>query len=270
MKQRYGSFDECLQLKEVKSLRKIKHDNVVKLLQVFRENEYLHLVFELAGKSLLKTINERGVYPEDEARGVMFQVLSGLAYVHRQGFFHRDIKPDNLLWKDDCLKIADFGLAREIRSRPPFTEYCGTRWYRAPEVILRAEFYNSPVDIWAAGVIMVELLSGKVLFQGNSETDQIYKIVGVLGTPTQATWSDGLKLANRLGIRFPSHQPVGMAAILPNASAAAINLIGEMLKFDPAKRPSASRALQHDFFKVSPGKELAPEPQRKAPHSMIF
>jgi protein kinase len=130
---------------------------------------------------------------------------------------------------------------------------------------LRAEFYNSPVDIWAAGVIMFELLSGKVLFQGNSETDQIYKIVGVLGTPTQTTWPDGLRLANRLGIRFPSHQPVGMAGILPNVSAAAIGLIGEMLKFDPAKRPSASRALQHDFFKVSPGEELAPQPQPKAP-----
>ena len=50
------------------------------------------------------------------------------------GFFHRDIKPENLLCHDDTVKIADFGLAREIRSRPPYTDYVSTRWYRAPEV----------------------------------------------------------------------------------------------------------------------------------------
>jgi protein kinase len=154
MKQRYSSFDECLQLKEVKSLRKIKHPNVVKLLQVFRENDCLHLVFELCGSSLLRSLIERGAHSEGEVRQIMSQILTGLAYVHRQGFFHRDIKPDNLLWQDQVLKIADFGLAREIRSRPPFTEYCGTRWYRAPEIMLRSDFYNSPVDIWSAGAIM--------------------------------------------------------------------------------------------------------------------
>jgi protein kinase len=172
--------------------------------------------------------------------------------VHRQGFFHRDLKPDNLLWKEDILKIADFGLAREVRSRPPYTEYCGTRWYRAPEIILRSEFYNSPVDIWAAGVIMTELVTGKVLFQGTSETDQIYKIFGILGTPTQKTWADGVRLANRLGIRFPTTTPLGVASVIPNASPTALSLIAEMLRFDPTRRPSASQALQHDFFKANP------------------
>jgi protein kinase len=217
MKQRYSSFDECLQLKEVKSLRKIKHDNVVKLLQVFRENEYLHLVFELLDKSLLKTLTERGSHPEDEVKSIMFQILTGLVAVHRQGFFHRDLKPDNLLWQGLTLKIADFGLAREIRSRPPFTEYCGTRWYRAPEIILRSEFYNSPVDIWSAGVIMAELFLGKPVFQGTSETDQIYKIFGVLGTPTQRTWPDGIRLANRIGIRFPTTTSPGIVSLLPTS-----------------------------------------------------
>jgi serine/threonine protein kinase len=74
-----------------------------------------------------------------------------LAYVHKHGFFHRDLKPENLLigTKQDVCKLADFGLAREIRSRPPYTEYVSTRWYRAPEVLLRDAKYNSPVDIWA-------------------------------------------------------------------------------------------------------------------------
>jgi protein kinase len=248
MKQRYASFDECLQLKEVKSLRKIKHTNVVKLLQVFRENDFLHLVFELLGRSLLDTLNDRGAHSEDEVRQIMFQILTGLAHVHRQGFFHRDIKPDNLLWQDQILKIADFGLAREIRSRPPYTEYCGTRWYRAPEIMLRSDFYNSPADIWSAGAIMAELFTGRPLFQGTSETDQIYKVFGVLGCPSPRNWPDGVKLANRLGLRFSSAVPTGLASILPNISPDAFALITELLRLDPSRRPSAAQALRHEWF----------------------
>jgi protein kinase len=258
LKQRFASFDECLQLKEVKSLRKLKHNNVVRLLQVFRENECLHLVFELMGRSLLRSINSRGAHTEPEARAIMSQLLNGLAHVHRQGFFHRDIKPDNLLWRGDVLKIADFGLAREIRSRPPFTEYCGTRWYRAPEIILRSEFYNSPVDIWASGAIMAELLLGRPLFPGSSETDQIYKIFGILGVPTQKTWPEGIRLANRLGIRFPSTAPIGLSAALAGVSPAALDVIAQMLRFDPARRPSAMQALQHDFFRSPAVEATAP------------
>ena len=71
--------------------------------------------------------------------------------MHKFGFFHRDIKPENLLCNTDGtdLKIADFGLAREIRSRPPYTDYVSTRWYRAPEVIINDPAYSSPVDIFA-------------------------------------------------------------------------------------------------------------------------
>ena len=58
--------------------------------------------------------------------------------MHKHGYFHRDMKPENLLTMGpDLVKIADFGLAREIRSRPPYTDYVSTRWYRAPEVLLR-------------------------------------------------------------------------------------------------------------------------------------
>lgn len=251
MKKRYSSFEECLQLKEVKSLRKIKHQNIVRLLQVFRENEYLFLVFELMGKSLLKTINSRGGYPEDDVRKIMTQILTGLNCIHKQGFFHRDMKPDNLLWKDDdmsVLKIADFGLAREIRSRPPYTEYISTRWYRAPENILRIVNYNSPVDIWACGVIMAELFIARPLFQGTSETDQLYKIMAIIGPPTQKTWSEGIIYANKLGLRFSTTPACGLAAAIPNASPNALSLISSMLRYDPSRRPSASQCLRHAFF----------------------
>jgi protein kinase len=250
MKQRYATFDECLQLKEVKSLRKIKHDNVVKLFQVFRDNDHLFLVFELIPDgSLLKTIKEHsGPFTLPEIRFIVSQMFEGLAFVHRQGFFHRDMKPENLLWAGNVLKICDFGLAREIRSRPPYTEYVSTRWYRAPEIVLKHEFYNSPVDVWAAGCIMAELFTMKPLFQGTSETDQLFKICSILGTPGPTNWPDGVKLATRLGLRLPQVTPTSLASVVTGASPEALDLLKEILQFDPAKRPSASQALQHPFF----------------------
>jgi len=115
--------------------------------------------------------DRKSPFPEQEVKSIMYQVILGLAYMHKHGFFHRDMKPENLLVKDDFVKVADFGLAREIRSRPPFTDYVSTRWYRAPEILLRSTQYNSPVDIFACGAIMAELYLMRPLFPGNNETD---------------------------------------------------------------------------------------------------
>ena len=101
------------------------------------------------------------------------------------------MKPENLLVKGDAVKIADFGLAREIRSKPPFTDYVSTRWYRAPEIQLRSTNYNSPADLFACGAIMAELYLLRPVFPGTSETDQIHKTCAILGSPQQSDWPDG-------------------------------------------------------------------------------
>lgn len=92
------------------------------------------------------------------------------------------------------------GLAREIRSRPPFTDYVSTRWYRAPELLLRSTNYNSPVDIFALGCIMAELYTLTPLFAGANEVDQLNKIVKILGTPDKNDWPEGYKMAQAKGI----------------------------------------------------------------------
>lgn len=160
------------------------------------------------------------------------------------------MKPENLLITKDTLKIADFGLAREIRSRPPFTDYVSTRWYRAPEVLLRSTTYNSPIDMWAVGAIMAELFTLRPLYPGGSETDEIFKICSVLGPPTHNTWPEGMKLAASMNFKFPQIASTPLSALIPNASPEAIQLMTDLMKYDPQKRPTAAQALQYPFFQT--------------------
>jgi serine/threonine protein kinase len=88
------------------------------------------------------------------------------------------MKPENILISNDLgIKIIDFGLSREIRSKPPYTEYISTRWYRAPELLFKFPSYSAAVDVFSIGCIVAEMYLGKPLFPGNSEMDQISKIV---------------------------------------------------------------------------------------------
>ncbi|MGH0148831.1 UNVERIFIED_CONTAM: hypothetical protein FKN15_013791 [Acipenser sinensis] len=182
----------------------------------------------------------------------MYQILQGMAFIHKHGFFHRDMKPENLLCMGpELVKIADFGLAREIRSRPPYTDYVSTRWYRAPEVLLRSTNYSSPIDQWAVGCIMAELYTLRPLFPGSSEVDTIFKICQVLGTPNKNDWSEGYQLAAAMHFRWPQCVPSNLKTLVPNASSEAIHLMRDMLQWDPKKRPTASQALRYSYFYVS-------------------
>jgi serine/threonine protein kinase len=175
--------------------------------------------------------------------------MQGLGYMHRLGYFHRDMKPENLLCNGvDQIKIADFGLAREIRSRPPFTEYVSTRWYRAPEVLLRSDRYNSPVDLWAVGAIMAELYTLRPLFPGSSEVDEIFKVCQVLGTPTISSWPEGMKLAGRMSFKFPQITATPLRQLVPQASQDGIDIMVKMMMWNPGHRPSCSESLRHVFF----------------------
>jgi len=251
MKQKYYSWDECVKLREITSLRKLIHPNIVKLKEVIRENDELHLVFEFMEANLYEYMKGRARhFPETKVRNIMFQTLQAMHHVHKHGYFHRDIKPENLLVSGDTVKLADFGLAREIRARPPFTDYVSTRWYRAPEALLRSPTYNSPLDLWACGGIMAELYNLRPLFPGASESDQLYKICSVLGTPTQAQWPEGLKLAAKIGFRFPQFVPTSLEVIVPTAGPDGVALMNGMMAWDPNKRLNTTKCLEHPFFKV--------------------
>ncbi|XP_075308653.1 serine/threonine-protein kinase MAK isoform X3 [Odontesthes bonariensis] len=261
MKRKFYSWEECMNLREVKSLKKLNHANVVKLKEVIRENDHLYFVFEYMKENLYQLMKDRKkMFPESVIRNISFQILQGLSFIHKHGFFHRDMKPENLLCMGpELVKIADFGLAREIRSKPPYTDYVSTRWYRAPEVLLRSSTYSSPIDLWAVGCIMAELYTLRPLFPGNSEVDEIFKICQVLGTVKKTDWAEGYQLASAMNFRFPQCVPTHLKTLIPNASNEAITLMKDMLQWDPKKRPTAVQALRYPYFQV--GQVLGPRPQ---------
>uniref|UniRef100_A0A4W3IUT0 non-specific serine/threonine protein kinase n=1 Tax=Callorhinchus milii TaxID=7868 RepID=A0A4W3IUT0_CALMI len=261
MKRKFYSWEECMNLREVKSLKKLNHANVIKLKEVIRENDHLYFVFEYMKENLYQLMKDRNkLFPESIIRNIMYQIIQGLAFIHKHGFFHRDMKPENLLCMGpELVKIADFGLAREIRSRPPYTDYVSTRWYRAPEVLLRSSIYSSPIDIWAVGCIMAELYTLRPLFPGTSEVDEIFKICQVLGTPKKIDWTEGYQLAGAMNFRFPQCVPTNLKTLIPNASNEATQVMKDMLQWDPKKRPTATQALRYSYFQV--GQALGPPTQ---------
>ncbi|OAY84446.1 Cyclin-dependent kinase F-3 [Ananas comosus] len=255
MKRKFYYWEECLNLREVKSLRKLNHPNIIKLKEIVRENHELFFIFEYMEHNLYQLMRDRQTaLSEEEIRNFMSQVLQGLAYMHRNGYFHRDLKPgsyadllsfhkmsckkifvkvfyyvsENLLVTNKTIKIADFGLARELVSKPPYTDYVSTRWYRAPEVLLQSPSYTPAIDMWAIGAILAELFTLSPLFPGESETDQLYKICAVLGNPDSIIWPEGMELSCLMNFRF----------------------FQQLCSWDPQRRPTAEQSLQHPFFHV--------------------
>ena len=258
MKKLFYSWDECIKLREVQSLKVLSHPNIVKLREVIRENDELFFVFEYLDQNVYQlTKDAKKLFDESKVKWILYQIVLGLAYMHKHGFFHRDMKPENLLVSGSdshpLVKLADFGLAREIRSRPPYTDYVSTRWYRAPEVLLRSTSYNSPIDLWAVGAIMAELYTFRPLFPGASEPDTLYKICSVLGTPTASTWADGLRLAADIDFRWPRYVRTELSQLVPNCGSDGLALMGELLRWEPKERPTAAQCLLHPYFKECVG-----------------
>nr|CAG4638924.1 EOG090X00HD [Daphnia magna] len=256
MKRKCHSWEEAMNLREVKSLKKLSHQNVVKLKEVIRENETLFFVFEHMKENLYQLVKERyergeKSLPEPALKEIVIQILQGLAYMHKHGFFHRDLKPENVLCNGtEMVKLGDFGLAREIRSRPPFTDYVSTRWYRAPEVLLHSTNYNSAIDMWAVGCMIPELYTFRPLFPGSSEIDQLFKVCALLGTPTESQWPDGYQLATKMHFKFPQFNNSSLNQLLVQASPEAVKLVNLLLQWNPARRPSAQQALKSGLIDV--------------------
>ena len=271
LKERFISLEECLERKEVRILGQLKHENIVQLKEVIREKSgEVSYVFEYCDCNLSEFIEKHRKYqkliPESIICEIILQITKGIKYMHSNQFFHRDLKPENILVKLNNydfnsnnnngqlrIKIADFGTAKEIplKNNLPMTDYVCTRWYRAPECVLRAEFYNEKVDIWAIGCIMAELYRLSPIFPGVDEFDQIHQMLKILGTPTRGKWPWGYYQTDLLGIQFPVYYKKEFKKILQYISKEGVNLLNEIFQFESSMRPTCSKILSHPYFKMN-------------------
>ncbi len=138
-------------------MSQLDHPNVVKIYEIFDEDDCIYLVLELlAGGELFDRIVEKEHYSEKEAADTIRPIVDAIRYCHSLGIIHRDLKPENLLYltteENSIIKITDFGLARFVENELATTA-CGTPNYVAPEII-NGQGYNKEVDYWSIGVII--------------------------------------------------------------------------------------------------------------------
>jgi len=236
----------------LKQLERFDHPNIVRLLDIThgqrRDREMsLHLIFEhIHGDlaSYLEKCPPPGLEP-DRIKDLMFQILSGVDFLHSHRIVHRDLKPQNLLVTlDGVVKLTDFGLARIYDFYTLLTSVVVTLWYRSPEVLMGLS-YATPVDIWACGCILAELGTRKPLFDGKCERNQLSKIFEVLGTPDNENWPENAAVLKSNFVCMPKK---AFCDVLPGLDPLADDLLEKMLHFDPSHRISASEAMKHAYF----------------------
>lgn len=189
----------------------------------------------------------------------VYQILCAIKYIHSAGVIHRDLKPGNILVSQTgSLKVCDFGLSRSIgyfyeNAPQPITNYVATRWYRAPELLLRYDQYGKAVDMWAIGCIAAECYGRQALMRGDNQMHQLQQIYKYLGPPPQE-----YAMHRNWKIKECAINPVSWKQIYPFASDEGLDFIGRLLRWLPKDRMTVEQALDHTF--VSQVREHGREP----------
>ncbi len=243
-------------IRELTCLRDLSpHPNIIPLMDVYVRKEALTFVLPFYQTDLEMIIRDRGLaLTAANIKSWLGMLLSGLEFCHQRGIIHRDIKPNNLLIDDasNAIRIADFGLARTFAYPVErMTSQVVTRWYRSPELLFGGRHYGPPVDVWAVGCIFAELMLRTPFLPGETDMGQLRAIFAALGTPTPTDWPAMASLPDYVPFpAAPPPQPLG--TIFTAASGDAIDLLGRMLAFDPARRITAREALSHAYFASGP------------------
>lgn len=240
-------------IREISLMKELKHENIVGLHDVIHTENKLMLVFEFMDGDLKKymdTNGDRGALKPTLIKSFMFQLLKGIAFCHENRVLHRDLKPQNLLINNKGqLKLGDFGLARAFGIPVnTFSNEVVTLWYRAPDVLLGSRKYSTSIDIWSAGCIFAEMFTGRPLFPGTTNEDQLIRIFRIMGTPTENTWP-GISEFSEYKPNFHVYATQDIRAILPQIEPEGIDLLQRMLQMHPDYRIEAAEALNHPYFR---------------------
>lgn len=238
-------------IREISLLKQLQHPNIVRLYDVVHTERKLTLVFEYLDQDLKKYLDVcEGGLEANILKSFLYQLLRGVAYCHHHRVLHRDLKPQNLLInREGELKLADFGLARAfgipVRS---YTHEVVTLWYRAPDVLMGSRKYSTPVDIWSIGCIFAEMATGRPLLTGTSESDQLARIFRQMGTPTLAMYPGLQELPDYRADVIQYAVPDSLDHLVPGLDPVGVDLLSNMLVYDPQRRVSAKDAMEHPYF----------------------
>merc|ERR1712070_1324317 len=242
-------------IREISILKELQHPNIVRLHDVIHTEKKLTLVFEYLDQDLKKLLDETdgdAGLPDLDLKVLLRQLLLGVAFCHDRRVLHRDLKPQNLLINKENLelKLADFGLARAfgipVRS---YTHEVVTLWYRAPDVLMGSRKYSTPVDLWSVGCIFGEMAASRPLFPGTSDHDQLQRIFRMLGTPSEETWPSMVELPEfKKEVIKDHYDPIPFINVAPKLCEQGLDLLSQMLKYEPSQRISAKAALVHPYF----------------------
>ena len=267
----FRSFDQKIGVpiaifREKKALSLFHHQNIVNFEGMFldKKTRKLFYVMEYCDTDLGKQLELSKFLTTSQIKSLMFQLLSGLQEIHSHGYAHRDIKPANLLLKDGLiLKISDFGLSRELNSNK-LTSCVVSRAYRAPELIFGSTSYSTSIDIWSAGVIFYELVTGEKFPAGQTDLAQLNNIFKLCGSPNEekSTLKDSpyWRKALLLMLHERTLEDV-LKSKIPSYLYDVIPIISSMLSLEPDQRPTAKQLLEDPFFEVigNPEPLLFPE-----------
>ncbi|XP_029983592.1 LOW QUALITY PROTEIN: MAPK/MAK/MRK overlapping kinase [Sphaeramia orbicularis] len=252
MKQTINSLEQANNLREVQAMKRLSpHANIIQLHELIfdKETGTVSLICELMEMNIYEFIQGRQTpLPDQTVKHYMYQLCKSLEHMHSCGILPQRCEAENILIKQNILKLGDFGSCRSVYSKPPHTEYISTRWYRAPECLLTDGYYSLKMDIWSAGCVFFEIMSLNPLFPGSNELDQVAKIHDVLGTTDQSLLQK-FKQSRAMHFNFPPKKGTGISRLIPNCPAPALSLLYQMLAYDPDERITAETALRHTYFR---------------------
>jgi calcium/calmodulin-dependent protein kinase I len=242
--------------REIEIMKQVDHVNILKLIEIFEDDDKVYIVMELVeGSELFDRIVDKGYYSEKSTVHIIKQILYAVRYLHQQGIAHRDLKPENLLCSgdgaNDLVKIADFGLSKIFAGEKgeELQTSCGTPGYVAPEVLM-SEHYDKSVDMWGIGIITYILLAGYPPFYADNDTQLFEKIMNADYDFDDECWddvSDGAKdfikhlLVKNPEERFNADQALEHIWITSTAPDKSLNIHQRMSQYNLARKEQAKR-----------------------------